>query len=181
VAERSDRGEGRTTRVLTTAGVLVGLIGGALGLLFTLQPQLRPCLGEAGASFTGAPVFPHVHFRDHLVRTGVRRENAAREPNLLGAEVRFSYRATGLRGHTLPITWSLVMIRGRDTLGAVVAGQDRSLAMTVTPDTCTETGGKDLFVPVPFPRRRYRVVLEMYRNQALNDRLELTETQIFAG
>ena len=54
---------------------------------------------------------------------------------------------------------------------AVVRGQDRALAMLVTPDSCSETGGKDLFVPIPDPRKRYRVVLELYREQHLRDRL----------
>ena len=41
--------------------------------------------------------------------------------------------------------------------------------------------GKDLFVPIDDPRKRYRVVLELYRNQRLDDRIALTETAIFRG
>jgi hypothetical protein len=53
--------------------------------------------------------------------------------------------------------------------------------MLVTPDSCSETGGKDLFVPIPDSRKRYRVVLELYREQHLRDRLALEETPIFSG
>ena len=178
--EDSDDG-GRTKRVLAGAAVLVSIAAGAVGLLFTLKPDLKPCLGETSAEFTGAPVFPQVRFRDHLIRIGVRKERVAREPNLLGAEIRFSYRTTGLRGTKLTITWSLITI-GRDgTIGAVVRGQDRALAMTVSPESCSETGGKDLFVQIPNPGKRYRVVLELYRDEALVDRLALAETDPFRG
>lgn len=180
MAEDSDGG-GRTKRVLATAAVLISVAAGAVGLLFTLKPDLKPCLGETSAEFTGAPVFPQVRFRDHLIRTGVPKEQVAKEPNLLGAEIRFSYRTSGLRDTKLTITWSLITIDRDETIGAVVQGQDRALAMTVSPDSCSETGGKDLFVQIPQPRARYRVVLELYRDDALVDRLALTETDPFRG
>jgi hypothetical protein len=53
--------------------------------------------------------------------------------------------------------------------------------MLVTPDACSTSGGKDLFVPIPDTRRRYRVVLELYREERLQDRLALEETPIFSG
>jgi hypothetical protein len=181
VGDRAGRSEGRVTRILTTAGVLVTLGAGGTGLLFSLRPSLRPCLGESEASFTGAPVFPHVRFFDHLVRNGARREEAAKEPNVVGAEIRFSYRTSGFRGAQLPLTWSLVTIERDGTIGPVVRGQDRALATVVTPDACSESGGKDLFVQIPDPRRRYRVVFELYRDKRLEDRLALAETAIFRG
>jgi hypothetical protein len=181
MAKGSGEGEGGARRLLTTAGVLIGLIAGAVGLVFTLAPGLKPCLGDTSAKFTGAPVFPHVRFRDHLIRTGAKREEAAKEPNLLGAEVRFSYATSGLRGAELTVTWSLITIERDGTLGPVVPGQDRALAMTVNPDACSESGGKDLFVQIPDPRKRYRVVLELYRKTSLDDRLALMETGAFRG
>jgi hypothetical protein len=167
--------------LLGVAAVLVTVIGGGTSLLFSLRPGLKPCLGGTEAAFTGAPVFPHVQFRDHLVRSGVSRQEAAQEPNVFGAEVRFSYRTSSFRGAQLPVTWSLVTIERDGTLGAVVRGQDRALAMIVTPDACSQSGGKDLFVQIPAVRKRYRVVLELYRNERLDERLALTETDIFRG
>lgn len=174
----------RLSPVATVLGILVSLVavlGGGVSLLFSLRPGLKPCLGGSDAAFTGVPVFPHVRFRDHLIREGRPREEAAQEPNFLGAELRFSYRIDGFRGAQLPVTWSLVTIQRDGTLGAVVPGQDRALAMTVTPDACSEGGGKDLFVPIPDTRKRYRVVLELYRDRHLDDRLALAETPIFHG
>jgi hypothetical protein len=180
-SEGTDPGKGRWTRTLTTVGVVIGVVAGAIGLLFTLVPDLKPCLGENSVVFTGAPVFPRVGFRDHLIRSGIRKEKVAKEPNLLGAEVRFSYRTSGFRGDELAVTWSLIRIERDGTLGAVVRGQDRALATTVTPETCSEVGGKDLFLQIPNPGVRYRVVLELYRTPALRDRLTLTETAPFRG
>ena len=89
------------------------------GLLFTLAPSLTPCLGDSNASFTGAPVFPKMPFHDFLVRNGTRKEDLADEPNLIGAEVRFSFHTTGLRGSDLRILWTLVAVERDDTRGAV--------------------------------------------------------------
>jgi hypothetical protein len=181
VPEGSRRGTSRVVRILSTIAVVVPLLAAAVGLIFTLRPSLRPCLADSEASFTGAPVFPRVHFHDHLIRIGVPREVVGGEPNVTGAEIRFSYRVSGFRGAQLPVTWSLVRIERDGTLGAVVRGQDRALAMTVTPDACSESGGHDLFVQIPSQRERYRVVLELYRTVRLEDRLALTETAIFHG
>jgi hypothetical protein len=168
-------------RVITAIGILVSVLVGGSSLLLSVRPGLRPCLGGSNASFTGAPVFPHVLFRDHQIRMGVPRQDAAKEPNLLGAEVRFSYRASDLRGAELPLTWSLVTVEKDGTLGAVVPGEDRALAMTVKPDACTTNGGKDLWVLVPSPRKRYRIVLELYQSTRRDNRLALMETSIFHG
>jgi hypothetical protein len=74
-----------------------------------------------------------------------------------------------------------VRVERDGTLGAVVRGEDRALARVVTPDSCSEAGGKDLFVPILTPAKRYRVVLEMYRSASFDDRLALTETDVFRG
>jgi hypothetical protein len=141
--EHKHEGEGHLIRTLTAASILIALIGAAVSLLFHLAPNLEPCVGGASAAFTGAPVFPRVRFRDYLIRDGAAREDAAAQPNLYGAEVRFSYRADNLRGAQLPLVWSLVTIGKGGVVNAVVPGQDRALAMTVTPDRCGDTGGKD--------------------------------------
>jgi hypothetical protein len=181
VSERKREGGGLPLRVITAIGILVSVVVGCSSLLLSLRPGLRPCLGGSTASFTGAPVFPHVRFWDHQIRSGVPRQDVVGEPNLLGAEVRFSYRASDLRGTELPLTWSLVTVEKDGALGAVVQGQDRALAMTVKPDACTENGGKDLWVLIPDPRKRYRIVLELYGSSTRDNRLALFETSIFHG
>ncbi len=179
----ADDGEGRSFRLVKWVGAAATAAGAIIAVLFALAPDLRPCLGDTDASFTGAPVFPKVRFRDHLIRSGVPKEEVAGEPNIVGSEIRFSYRTTGYRDSTLTVTWSLVAIERDETLGAVVPGQDRAVAMTFTPDACSEGGGKDLFVTIPEPGKRYRVVLELYRDRDpnLGDRIALTETEPFRG
>jgi hypothetical protein len=161
----------------------VGILVAVFGVLPTFAPGLVPCVNSTDAEFTGAPVFPKVQFHDHLMRTGTPREALAEEPNVLGSEIRFSYRTTGFRGSTLTVTWSLIAIERDETVGAVVPGQDRAVALTFTPDACSEGGGKDLFVTIPEPGRRYRVVLELYRdrNPDLGERIAFTETEPFRG
>lgn len=168
-------------RVVKALTVIIPLVAASLGLVFTIRPSLKPCVGASDATFTGVPVFPHVRFRDHLYRSGASRKEILAEPNIVGAEVRFSYKTDDLRGAKLPITWTLVSIEKDGTLGAVVRGQDRALAMLVTPDSCSETGGKDLFVPIPDKRKRYRVVLELYSKRNFANRLALEETPVFSG
>ena len=169
--------------IVKALAVIVPVVAGILALAFTIRPSLKPCVGASDAAFTGTPVFPHVRFWDHLYRTGMSRPQIKKsgDPNILGAEVRFSYKTDDLRGAELPIIWSLVSIEKDGTLGAVVPSEDRAIAMVVTPDSCSETGGKDLFVAIPDKRKRYRVVLELYRERSRQDRLALEETPIFSG
>jgi hypothetical protein len=134
-------------RIVKALAVIIPLLAATLALVFRVRPSLKPCVGASGAEFTGAPVFPRVRFRDHLFRSGASRAELRGEPNILGAEVRFSYKTARL----------------------------------VTPDACSETGGQDIFVQIPDRRKRYRVVLEMYRSGDLEDRLALADTPIFSG
>ena len=85
-------------RLIKALAVIVPLTIASIGLVYTLRPSLKPCVGASQAKFTGVPVFPHVHFRDHLFRSGASRADILKEPNILGAEVRFSYRTDDLRG-----------------------------------------------------------------------------------
>jgi hypothetical protein len=181
MSDEENGSKSRLVRMLTLIGVVITVVGGGTSLAFSLRPGLRPCLEDSSATFTGAPVFPRVRYRDHLIHNGVPREEAAKEPNLVGAEIRFSYRITDFRGDELPLTWSLVSMERDGTVGAIDPTQDRALAMIVSPDSCAESGGKDLFVLIPQPGRRYRVVLELYRNAQRDDRVALTQTSTFRG
>ncbi len=173
----------RVRRILGGAAGVITAVSVAVGLLFTVAPNLRPCLGDTDAEFTGAPVFPKVMYHDHLLRNGATQDALEGEPNLMGSEVRFSYRTTGFRGSTLTITWTLIAIERDETLGAVQPGQDRAVAMTFSPNACSEGGGKDLFVPIPEPGRRYLLVLELYRDRDpdLGERIAFTQTDPFRG
>lgn len=169
-------------RTLGLVGLVITTVAGGVGLLFTLVPKMKPCIGETSAAFTGAPVFPGAQLREHLARAGGRSADGTTSPSdPRGAEVRFSYRASTMRGQRLRVTWSLVAIERDGTFGAVVPGQDRALAMEVVPEACSESGGHDLFVPIPDSGTRYRVVLELYRGDDFTNRLAFFVTEPFRG
>jgi hypothetical protein len=166
-------------RVLTTLGAILTVVAGVAGLVFLFAPDVRPCIGDSGASFEDAQVVPGVFYRDHLIREGAPYAEAHKQPNTLGAEIRFTLKTSGYRGKDLPITWSLFHVGSDGILGAVVRGQDRAIGMTVRPEHCGDAGGYDLFIPIPDRDRRYRVMLELFTNSKLNDRLDLVETSVF--
>jgi hypothetical protein len=173
-------GDGVLLKALGAVVALVTIAGGGLALMFHVRPDLEPCVGGASAEFTGAPVFPRMQFHDHLLHTGRDKGFIEQQPNPLGAEVRYSYRATNLKGGHLPIVWSLVTVN-RGEVTSIVRGEDRAIARRVDPDTCTETGGDDLVVLIPEQGKHYRIVLEIYRNDDRTDRLALFETPTFRG
>ena len=180
MAEGEGKG-GVALKLLGAAVALVTLVGGGLGLLFQLRPNLQPCVGGASATFTGAPVFPQNN-HDFLDSQNQPREEIAKQPVLDGVEVRFSYRAENLKNVRLTLYSSLVTVGRGDEVSGVVKGANRVPQLRIRPDTCTKTGGKDVFVPFLEPGdKRYRIVLELYKGETFNDRVALYETPTFRG
>jgi hypothetical protein len=173
---------GMLLKLLGAAVALVTLVGGGLGLLFQLRPGLRPCVGGASAAFTGAPVFPQ-SLHDYLFSQNDSRQDIARQPNLDGVEVRFSYRAQNLKNTHLRLYSSLVTVGSGGEVSGVVPEANRQLQLPIFPNTCTKTGGKDVFVPILDHGKRYRLVLELYRGagETFDDRVALYETATFHG
>jgi hypothetical protein len=171
-------------KAVGVAAAIVGLVGGVVALVFTLAPGLRPCLGNS-ASFIAAPVVPGEHFRDHLVREGYSRAQAAKEPNPIGAEVDFDYDVSGYRGKELAVMLSLFLVDSHGSISSVVPSQDRIKATTIQPTSCSERRGYDLWIDIPDRRQRYRVQLELFNynkeTQSLGDRIDLIETETFHG
>jgi hypothetical protein len=166
------------TAILKAAGLVISVIAGAATLLFTLNPDLKPCLGGYEAQFTGAPVFPRANYKAYLKRQGKSTKTIAYAAAKRGAEIRMSFRVSGLRGNKLTFRSSLVSIKTDGTLGAVDPHWDSERGRSITPQTCSEAVGRDLFVEVARRRpSRYRVVLELYRG---NERLSLTQTAVFS-
>jgi hypothetical protein len=179
--DKAKPGRERVTKLLAALGSVVTLIAGAAGLVFLFAPDKRPCLGDKSAAFVDAPVVPHVSYRDHLIRSGVTYANAREQPDRTGAEVRFTFETRGYRGNELPITYSLFQVEPSGVLRSVVLGQDRAPAMTVRPSHCGDRGGHDLFIRIPERNQRYRVLLELFRDERLDDRLDIIETEVFRG
>lgn len=172
-------------RVLTLGGVVVSLIAGALGVLLTLKPELKPCLGDTDASFVAAPVFPRSSYVSYLIRGGTERADAIGVGEQAGALVAASYRVSGFRGKPLALTVSLLTVTADGALGPVIARQDRQLDTKFTPTDCSQAGGRDLWIPRPSGSpaaraRRYRAVIELYRDPGeLTERIALTQTAVF--
>ena len=104
---------GSTRRLsLTTISVIVGILVAGTGLVF--EPSDR-AFGRVSA--TSAPSSP-AHRSSLRFAFGstsgawqnLSEEEAALEPNRLGAEVRFTYETEGFRGSDLPVTYSLVTV-----------------------------------------------------------------------
>jgi hypothetical protein len=167
-------------KLLGAAVALVTLVGGGLGLLFQLRPDLQPCVGGASAEFTGAPVFPQP-LHDYLFSQNESREDIARQPNLDGVEVRFSYRVENLKDAHLQLYSSLVSVGRGGEVSGVVSDENRQLQRRIHPSTCKTSGGKDVWVPIPEHGKRYRLVLELYRGATFEDRVALFETPTFHG
>lgn len=172
-------------RVLTVGGVVVSFLAGAVGLLLTVQPKLKPCLGDTNASITDAPVFPRWSYASYLQRNGATAEQAAEAGEQAGALIPISYSVSGFRDKKLGFTVSLLTVAKDGTLGAVVSGQDNEDTVVFTPQDCSETGGRNVWVPRPDPRPgqqpgRYRAVIELYRDPATHtERIALKQTDIF--
>lgn len=179
--ERGGRG-GRFITWVGWLGVVATTVGAIAGLIAIFFPQVRPpCIGSSKASFQNAPVFPGVRFREHLLRQGMSPADAAKEQNLVGAEVRFTFTTDGFRKKDLPVTYSLFPVAADGSLGPVVQTQDRAFGVTIRPEDCSDQGSYDLWVPVPERGKRYRILLELYRDKELHNRIDLYETEIFHG
>ena len=175
-------GKGGLLLKLLGAGVaLVTLAGGSIALLFQLRPDLQPCIGGANAEFTGAPVFPQ-SFRDFQLSENRSKQEVAHVPaDLDGVEVRFSYRADNLKNEHLRFYSSLVTVGRSGEVNGVVSAENRELQLSINPNTCAQSSGKDAFVLIPDHKKRYRLVLELYKGTTFDNRLALYETPTFQG
>jgi hypothetical protein len=158
------------------AGV-VTLAGGIAALAFTLDPGARPCLGGSKASIS-ASIFPGERRRDYLVRAGMPLERANEMADGIGAVVRYTISADGYKGKKLAVAYTLFSVGADDTLGPVV-GNDRIPDKTFRPSSCSDEGGYDAFVRVPRGKARYRILLELFRDERLTQRVSLFESDPF--
>jgi hypothetical protein len=172
-------------KVITAAGVLIAAVAGGVGLIFQFEPSWAPCLGGSSASFTAAPVFPNVTAGHFASMSGATPAEIKNDANARGAEVRFLYTTQSLRGDSLYLYATLVTVSPHGSATGIEPSLDEVQELKLVPDSCTESGGYDVFVPIPHAGRRYRIVLELYRGvrvKALDQfqpRLALIETPVF--
>lgn len=100
--------------VVVQAGVVVGLVGGVVGLLFTLVPGLKPeKAAQPTANLEVAAVDDRAMLRDYLAAEGIDPGEIA--PSVLrrvGVLTTIRLSSTGLEGKELPLVVSLT---SRDT------------------------------------------------------------------
>ena len=130
-------------RALTVAGVIVSLLAGGVGLLLTLAPKLKRCLGDTNASITDAPVFPRWSYTSYLERNGATPEQAAEAGEQAGALIPISYSVSGFATRSSG-SRSLLTVAEDGTLGPVVSGHDNEDTVVFTPQDCSQTGGRNV-------------------------------------
>lgn len=158
------------------AGVLVGLIGGIVTLVFVFRPGWKPKVVDVGtAKITDVRVLEPVTFKRYLQEQELSTGTLSREQLLKsGVMVSFHYELDGFRGRRVPLRWEL----NEAKTNALV---DQDQAVTITPSTNAE--GRDWFVWVPQPRarRRYYITVTLYQPGKQLVPLEHFDTASFTG
>lgn len=158
------------------AGVLVGLIGGIVTLVFVFRPGWKPKEVDVGtAKITDVRVLEPVTFKRYLQEQELSTGTLSREQLLKsGVMVSFHYELDGFRGRRVPLRWEL----NEAKTNALV---DQDQAVTITPSTNAE--GRDWFVWVPQPRarRRYYITVTLYQPGKQLVPLEHFDTASFTG
>jgi hypothetical protein len=92
-------------KVLGVVVTLVTLVGGAVTVLFQLDPTLEPCIGGAGTQFTSVQVIPNYPLSQYLLdELGYVPSQPA---PVVGAEVRYTYTADNLSGNQIVLYGTL--------------------------------------------------------------------------
>jgi hypothetical protein len=189
-------------------GVVVALVtvaGGAVTVLFQLDPSLEPCIGGAAVTFTSIQVVPDYPFNRFVYDLTGELGGGGRVGGVVGAEVRYSYSAANLSGDPLVLRGTLLalarngdieypplnvlsydaeddLVPQRGVSGFFASRVPVLKQVTSTPDRCSQdaSGLYWMFAP-PFGgrRHRYRVLLEIYRGRTLQDRVGVGQTPVF--
>ena len=158
------------------AGVVVGLIGGIVTLVFVFRPGWKPKDVDVGtAKITDVRVLQPVTFKRYLQEQELSAGTLSRSQLLKpGVMVTFHYELDGFRGKKLPLRWEL----NEAKTNALV---DQDQAVTLTPSTNAE--GRDWYVWVPQPkaRRRYYITVTLYQPGKQRVPLEHFDTLPFMG
>jgi hypothetical protein len=186
-------------KVLGVVVTLVTLVGGAVTVLFQLDPTLEPCIGGAGTQFTSVQVIPNYPLSQYLLdELGYVPSQPA---PVVGAEVRYTYTADNLSGNQIVLYGTLEAVtRDGDVAFPPISTAnwvpDEDLVpqrtfptnlhappRIVAPSKCSEqSSGLYWMVLPPSPHpHRYRILLELYRGPhgVFNDRVGVGETPSF--
>lgn len=192
-------------KVLGIVVTLVTLTGGAVTLLFQVDPTLEPCVGASGVTFTSAQVIPDYPLTQYYTDiTGNPNVPDSINSSEIGAEVRYAYTTSNLSGNGLVLRGTLQEI-GADgsivtptlapteftnvdnlvpqvTAEQLVKNTHEIPSISKRPDQCSEDANGIYFIELPpdLPRHhRYRVLLELYRGRTLENRVGVGVTPVF--
>lgn len=162
--------------VVGQAGVVVGLIGGIVTLIFVFKPGWKPTAVDVGTgTITDVRVLQPVTFGRYLQElqqpTGTLAREQLRKP---GVMVTFHYQLDGFRGRAIPVRWELNELPTHRLV-------DQEQASTITPSTNAE--GRDWYVWVPEPKaaRRYYITVILYQPSKQLQALDSEDTPPFIG
>ena len=153
----------RLTSPIVKIGAVAGAIAAVAGLVFLFFPGLRPTTHACPEATEG-------QIRDVSVTGGsyadylgqARIDSAGRTAAQLatrGFILNYDVTASGFRGKTLPLRWSLVSAKTGNTVAD--PSLKNQLALTITPDRCTYHVGHPIWVR-PHGAQRYYVELFLY-------------------
>lgn len=161
--------------MLTIAGTIVALVSGVIGLLFVLDPNLKPS-GKAptqSAKLSQLRIEPATR-HEYLDRIGsparpyTKRELAAR-----GELLRFRVAITGFDGKRLVLRSELFAHGGKQVA--------ESKALQITPTTGTVEASQYLWLPLPTRRGEFHAVIELgQQKQNYFQSLDTLETPPFS-
>jgi hypothetical protein len=146
---------------LKLGGAIVGLAAGAVGLLFTFVPDLRPA-GDAptrSATLSNVRLSVDVPFRQYLARIDQPTDSFTRaQLERRGALVQFRVSITGYKGRELILKWELFDAASGDQI-------DESKATAIRPTSETSEANWPFWIPLPAREGPFFAVVELLEQQ----------------
>jgi hypothetical protein len=196
------------TQILAVLGGLVGLTAATVGLLYQFAPGVVPCVVGTRATITATivPVRYADYYRDVLYPNKRKYYSGpewwtkntptpAYREGQVGVIAGYTVQLDNVRDQKLTVAWSLLLIGVNEEVTPIdVSSSYRQVdTRDLTASLCSDQGGADIFIPVPQPNRRHRVLLELFRGGEMSgaagesigrppksiDRLALTQSEIF--
>jgi hypothetical protein len=135
---------------------LIGIVGGIVGLYYTVFPHPTPCPGTRAGTLGELTVDTGVTYGQFLQITGQPLGGADKAAlDRLGTVIDVPFTAEGYEGKELPLRWST--LAGGVPLAE--PGQTDQLALEILPEDCSDRGRRKLWAALPSSPGRYVVEL----------------------
>jgi hypothetical protein len=158
-SEAQTSAEGRTMTLVKQVGVVVGLLSGAIGLVFLLFPQYRPEPSEPtpdqSAAITGVVMNARTTRGQYLDYSDQSKLGFTKQQlGIVGASAFARVQIIGYRGRTLTLARQIVDARNGD-----VVGQARDFLVTPPAEKVSHRWWD--WVPLPKGRGSYVIVIKL--------------------